>query len=125
MPAVRLSRYEFANVFKDEKGRLFLDVPDPTSKDVLLRGASRRAARAVDTLWSLAWAEYQALLDREQDIRPTSFFDVVGLANDIVDPVAPIADGKVVLLPSAEVILGDVRIPPPFVPTTAANPGSA
>lgn len=114
MAAVRVSRYEFASPYRDEQGRIFLDVPDPLPKSVLLRGASRRVVVESDTLWSIAWAAYESLLDREQDIRPTSFFDVVGDANDIVDPTALLPAGATFFVPSIEVLLGDVRVPPPF-----------
>lgn len=120
--AVSLDRDEFANVFKDELGRLFLDVPDPTPKAVLLRGASRRVSTGGDTLWGLAWAGYQALLDVEQDIRPTSFYDAIAEANDVVDPLAPLPAG-VIFVPSIEVVLGELRTPPSYLPTTAASPG--
>jgi hypothetical protein len=120
---VSLDRDEFANVNKDDQGRLFLDVPDPTPKAVLLRGATRRVASQGDTLWSLAWVAYQSLLDPEKDIRPTSFFDAIAEANDIVDPLAELPFGKVVFLPSVEVLLGEFRAPPAYLPTTAAAPG--
>lgn len=118
MPAVRLSRYAFANAFVDELGRVFLDVPDPISKGVLCRGASRRTVLESDTLWTIAWAAYESLLDREQDIRPTGFFDVIGDANDVVDPIAPLPAGRTFFVPTIEVLLGDVRVRPPF---SAAN----
>lgn len=120
--AVSLDRDEFANVFKDELGRTFLDVPDPVPKAVLLRGASRRVSQGGDTLWSLAWAAYQALLDPEKDIRPTSFFDAIAEANDVVNPLAPLPAG-VIFLPSIEVVLGELRAPPAYLPSTAAAPG--
>jgi hypothetical protein len=120
---VSLDRDEFANVWKDDQGRLFLDVPDPLPKAILLRGATRKVATRGDTLWSLAWIAYQALLDPEKDIRPTSFFDAIAEANDVVDPLAELPYGKVVFLPSIEVVLGELRAPPAFVPTTASVPG--
>lgn len=121
--AVTLDRDEFANVFKDEQGRLFLDVPDPTPKAVLLRGASRRVARQGDTLWGIAWQAYQALLDSEKDIRPASFFDAIGEANDVVNPLEELPFGRVIFVPSIEVLLGEHRAPPAYLPTTAAGPG--
>lgn len=109
---VRLSRYEFANTFVDEKGRKYLDVPDPISKAILRRGASLRTVQESDTLWSLAWLAYEPLLDTEQDIRPTSFFDVIGDANDIVNPLAPLPTKSTFYLPTIEVLQGDVRVRP-------------
>lgn len=113
MPLVRFSRYEFCDVHTDDKGRIFLDVVPPVPKNILLRGAARRTVQDGDTLWSLAWLGYQHILDREQDIRPTSLFDVVADANDVVDPLAPLPVGTIFFLPTLETVYGDVRVPPP------------
>lgn len=120
MGVVRLSRYEFADVHQDAQGHVFLDVVPPVPKSVILRGAAQKVLRDGDTLWSLAWLAYQQILDREQDIRPTSFFDVIADANDVVNPIAPLSTylqpkQSVFFLPTLEVLLGDVRVPPPAV----------
>lgn len=114
MPATRGSRYEYVAVYQDPQGRLYTDVPTPMDKTVLLRDASRYIAKAGDTPWSIAWKFYKATLDREQDFRPTSFFDVICQANDILDPFARIVEGKIILVPRLEVIQGEIRVPPPF-----------
>ncbi len=114
MPAVRLSRYEFAPVETDECDRIFLDVPPPPTKEVLLRNPDRVVVGEGDTVFTIAWRVYTDLLDREQDIRPTSFYDVICHANDIVDPTEPLEIGRILFIPSIQTIVGDVRVPPPF-----------
>ena len=120
MPATRLSRYEFAAVEVDSCGRTFLDVPDPISRSVRssdLRGISGET----DTLFGFAWKAYRDLLDREQDIRPTSFWDVIAQMNNLIDAVPVYEEGRLTLVPgtdlrvpSIEVLLGEIRVPPPF-----------
>lgn len=114
MPPCRLSRYEYAPVELDADGRPFLDVPVPVPKSILLRGAARVVVGEGDTLWTIAWRYYKDLLDRSQDVRPTSFFDVIGQANDVVDAFAPLELGRTFFVPSVEVLLGEVRVPPTF-----------
>jgi hypothetical protein len=116
MPAVRLSRYEYAAVHRDPEGRTYLDVPHPPSKATLLRGANRKIAVQGDTLWTLAWKAYRSILDRSNDqgVRPTGFWWIIGLANDIVDPFEEITEGTAIFIPTLEVIYGDVLVPPAF-----------
>lgn len=114
MPPVRLTRNEFAPIEQDEDGNTFVDVPVPVSKSALLRGAQAVTVVEGDTLWSIAWAAYQKLQDPEQDLRPTSFYDVIAEANDIVDVLAPLKVGSTIFVPTPEVIFGEVRVPPPF-----------
>lgn len=120
MPAVRLSRYEFAPVEVDSNGRTYLDVPDPISRKV--RSDDRRGvAGQADTLFGFAWKGYRQLLDPEQDIRPTSFWDVIAQVNNLIDAIPVLEDGEITLepglvlrVPSTEVLLGEIRVPPPF-----------
>lgn len=121
MPAPKLSRYEFSPVEQDSAGRFYLGVPDPKPKGVLVRGASPHKVVASDTLHSLAWVAYQDLLNPEQDVRPTSFFDVIGRANSVVDPTQPLPVGSIFQIPTVEVLLGDDRVPPAFSGANRVN----
>lgn len=121
MGAVHFSRYEFVPVAQDIAetirpgiAAIFLDVPYPTPKKTLLQDAPRVSSGAGESPWSLAWKLYNSIVDYEQDIRPTSLFDVVCNANDILDPNAPIPTNAPLLLPRLDVIQSSVRIAPPF-----------
>ena len=113
MPAVRLSRYEYAPVHQDEHGRLFLDVPDP-----IPRRNRNDDTRAIighgDTLYALAWRAYRETLDREQDIRPTGFFWVIAQLNDVVDATVDPEAGTVFSIPSVQSLVGEILAPPKF-----------
>lgn len=113
MPAVRLSRYQFAAVHVDECGRKFLDVPDPISR------RNRRTDITVivgegDSLFALAWRAFREMLDREQDIRPSGFYWVIGQINAVVDPTEPLPIGKSIRIPSVDVLNGEILAPPRF-----------
>lgn len=114
MARLRYTRNEYAPAATDPQGRTFLHVGAPLSKQTLLRGARRYVVREGDTLWTIAWAAYREVLDQEQDLRPTSFFDVIATANDIVDPLAPLAEGSIMFIPSIEILFSEVRVPPVF-----------
>lgn len=113
MPVVRISRYEFATPHQDEQGRKFLDVPDPPIKKIR-RDDTRVVVGTGDTLFTLAWRAYKSMLNREQDIRPTSFFDVIAQMSDVVDAAAPLPEGKEMRVPSVRAIQEEIRVPPPF-----------
>lgn len=113
MPVVRFSRYEFANVHQDECGRTFIDVPDPLPKRIR-RDDARIQVGLGDTLHTLAWRAYEAVKDEEQDIRPTSLFDVIAQNNDVVDADQPLSPGTIVRIPSVRAVLEEIRVSPPF-----------
>lgn len=113
MPAVRFSRYEFAEPHEDECGRTFLDVPDPLPKRV--RPDDVRVVVGLgDTLHTLAWRRFEAIKSEEEDIRPTSLFDVIAESNDVVDADQPLEPGTVIRIPSIRAVLEEIRVPPPF-----------
>jgi len=115
VPAVRLSRYEYAPVEQDECGRLFLDVPDPIARTSRLDDA-RILTGEGDTIFALAWRAYESTLDREQDIRPTGFYWVIAQMNDFVDldQVLSIPNASRVRVPSVQTLVGDILVPPRF-----------
>ena len=113
MPAVRLSRYEFAASEVDEFGRKFLDVPDPIPRRTFVDDDLPKVGQG-DDLFTLAWTAYRSALDREQDVRPSGFFWVVAQANDIVDAAAPLAVGSRLRVHSVETLFGEILVPPPF-----------
>ncbi len=113
MPALRLSRYEYASVEVDSEGRKFLDVPDPITKRNF--GDDQFFTVGEDaTLFQLSWKAYRSAHDPEQDVRPSGFFWVVGEANDVVDAAATLQAGKSYRVPSVESLFGEVLVPPPF-----------
>ncbi len=114
MPVVRRTRNEFAPVEQDEQGRTFLDVPDPPNKADLCRGAHRYRAGDGETVFSVAWKFYRETLNREQDFRPTSLFDAIALANDIVNINEPLPVNKTLFIPTLDAIFSSLRIPPVF-----------
>lgn len=120
MPAVRLSRYEFAPVEEDDHGRTYLDVPDPLPRRVRSDDL-RFVVGDSDNLWSVAWRAYEALLDREQDIGPSRFFWVIGEINDIVDGRAPIPAGTVLRIPSIRSLTEEILVPPRFFTASRAG----
>lgn len=113
MPAPRLSRYEFAPVEVDEQGRPFLDVPEPPAR-VSRNDDSRPIVGEGDDLFTVAWRAYKAMLDPEQDVRPTGFFWVVAQFNDVLDAAAPLAQGRRLRVPSVEALNSEVLVPPRF-----------
>ncbi len=123
VPAARLSRYEFAPIEVDTCGRVFLDVPDPIPR--VVRPSDLRAMPGQgDTLFGVAWKAYRDLLDREQDIRPTSFWDVIAQVNNLIDarPILVNGDltlepGKVLRVPNIENLTSEIRVPPAFFET--------
>lgn len=112
MTAQRFTRYEYASVERTPEGETFLDEPYPTPKAILLRDATPHVVREGETIWSLAWAQYEKILDREQDIRPTAYDFAIAWANDIVDPLEPLTPGSTIYLPSIETLFGEVLAPP-------------
>lgn len=113
MPALPLSRYEFAEVHQDELGRTFLDVPDPISKR-LDRDDFRTIIGQGDTLGSLAWKFYKATLDRRLDVRAVNFFWVVAEFNDVVDATEALPIAKTFRAPSLQRLQGEITVPPQF-----------
>ena len=123
MPAVRLSRYEFAPVERDECARTYLDVPDPLPRQQY--GDDKRVLVAEgDTLHRIAWDSYKAMLDRspDQDVGPSRFFWVVGELNDRVDleDHARLLDahGTFFRVPSVATLQGEFLVPPRFYSTS-------
>jgi len=120
VPALTLSRYEFAPVEVDACNRTFLDVPDPIRR-VTRPSDLRAVAGDTDTLFGFAWRAYEDLNDPEQDIRPTSFWDVIAQINNLIDPL-PLYDdqdltvpsGTVLRIPDVDALIGEIRVPPPF-----------
>ena len=122
MPATPLSRYEFAPVEVDECGRTFLDVPDPItprSRPSDLRTTSVQG----DIPHVFAWRAYRSMLDPDpvRDLRPTRFWDVVAEYNGLIDAVPflegeglVIPNGTSIRVPDVDVLLGEIRVPPPF-----------
>ena len=113
MPALPLSRYEFASVHEDECGRTFLDVPDPISRRVD-RDDLRKTIGSGDELGSLAWNLYKATLDPRLDVRPSSFFWVIGEFNDVVDATEDLPVGKIFRAPSLQRLVSEITVAPPF-----------
>lgn len=115
MPAVRLSRYEFADVHEDACGRKFLDVPDPIPRRVR-RDDRRTIAGEGDTVFAVAWRAFRATLDREQDVRPSGFYWVIAQVNGIVGlaGVITVEKGATLRVPSVENLLGEVLVAPAF-----------
>ncbi len=113
MPALPLSRYEFASVEEDECGRTFLDVPDPISKRVD-RDDLRTVIGKGDEVGSLAWKFYKATLDPRLDVRPSSFFWVVAQFNDVVDVTEELPIGRIFRAPSLQRLVSEITVAPPF-----------
>lgn len=113
MPAVRLSRYEFAPIHEDACGRRFLDVPDPVSRRPSLDDI-RHIVGEGDTLFTIAWRYYRSLLDRESDIGPSRFFWVIAQANSIVDVTAKLKPGRELRIPSVANLETEILAPPRF-----------
>lgn len=113
MPPVRLSRYEFSSIHKDECDRLFAHAPDPIPKVISPDDAVIIAGEG-DTLFTIAFRAYLSLLDRESDIRPSGFYWVVAEANNILDPMAKITPGTRIRVPSIPFLQTEVLAPPPF-----------
>jgi len=111
VPATRLSRYEFAPVHEDEDGRTFFDVPDPLRR-IVRKDDARVIVAAGDTVHRIAWRAYRVMIDPEQDIRPTSFFDVVAQMNDVVDVTEPLEPDKIIRVPSIQALVGEIRASP-------------
>lgn len=113
MPPLRLSRYEFASVEKDECGRPFLDFPEPI-RIRSRRDDGRPLVGEGESLFTLAWKAYRSMLNYEQDVRPSGFFWVIGEANTILDAAAPLKTGVRFRVPSVETLDTEILVPPPF-----------
>ena len=113
MPALPLSRYEFADVHVDDDGRTFFDVPDPISRR-MQPDDSRTTIGQGDTSESLAWRFYRALLDPELAIRPAGFFWVIAQFNDVTDATIPLESGVIMRAPSIQRLQGEITAPPQF-----------
>ncbi len=113
MAVVTWSRYEYAPVHQDADGNLFLDVPDPVDPGPRIDDDRKLVAEG-DTLWTLAWRKYRAVLDREQDVRPSGFWWVIAEVNKVVDPFEPLTPGTYVMLPSVEALFGEILTPPDY-----------
>ncbi len=113
MPVVSGSRYQFVGVHTDERGRLFGDVPDPATKRKFPDDAVVTIGEG-DTLHQLAWARFRAKLDPAKDIRPTTWWYLIGEINGVTDPLQPLPAGEVFRLPSVEVLDGVYLIAPRF-----------
>lgn len=113
MPALPLSRYEFASVHQDECGRTFFDVPDPISRRVD-RDDLRTTVGSGDTVHSLAWKFYKATVDRRLDVRAVNFFWVVAQFNDVVDVTEDLPAGRTLRAPSLQRLQGEITVPPQF-----------
>lgn len=120
MAATRLSRYEFAPVEVDDQNRTFLDVPNPIPR-VLRSDDLRTITGEGETLRHVAWRAYRDLNDPdEEDLRPTSFWDVIAEVNLLIDAVpvlegdTKIPTGTVLRIPNTENLLGEIRVPPAF-----------
>ena len=111
--AVRVSRYEFAPVRVDECGRKYLELPDPLPKKIRRDDVSRVVGTG-DSVHSLAALAYESLRDREEDIRPESFFDVIAEANDLIDVTEKLVNGTRIRIPSARAIQEEIRVAPRF-----------
>jgi len=99
---------------------MFLDVPDPIAR-VVRSTDIRGIAGETDSPFTLSWKAYRELLDREQDIRPTGFWDVIAQVNNLIDAVpvlesgtVNIEPGTVVRIPNIEALMGEIRVPPLF-----------
>lgn len=114
VPAGRLSRYEFSRIHFDDEGRSFFDVPAPIPA-VTLPDDERPVVGEGDSIFTLAWFAYMAVLDSDpaQDIRPTEFFWVVALANDILDAAAPLEVGDRLRVHSVDALFTRILVPPP------------
>lgn len=113
MPALKLSRYEFATPHTDEDGNTFLDVPDPISK----RSDAddfRMTIGSGDTLHSLAWKLYKATLNKKRDVRAVNFYWVIAEFNDVVDATEDLPLGATFRAPSLARLVGEITVPPPF-----------
>ena len=114
MPGLRWTRYEFATPYRDEDGRLFLDVPDPVKVESRSDDGRVQVASG-DTLWTIAWRAYRSLLDPEQDVRPSGFWWVIAEANGIVDPTDDLVPGTWLVVPSVEALVGEILTGPRVV----------
>lgn len=114
MPVVRGTRNEFAPVEQDEDGRYYLDVPELPARSALLKGAGLYKPAEGETPFSVAWRFYRETLDRETDFRPTSLFDAICIANDIVNPMETLATGRPLFIPTLEAIFTVLRVRPLF-----------
>ena len=113
MPALPLSRYEFASVHQDEQGRTFLDVPDPISRRPD-RNDGRVTLGEGDSLESLAWSSYLPTLDRNLDIRPSGFFWVIGQFNDVVDATERLPTARTFRIPGIQRLSSEITASPQF-----------
>ena len=109
MPALRLSRYEYAAIETDEQGRPFLDFPAPLSIGSR-RDDGRPQVGEGDSLFTLAWN----MLDYEQDVRPSGFFWVIGELNAILDAAAPLKVGQRLRVPSVSTLDTEILVQPAF-----------
>ena len=123
MPAARLSRYEFAPTEVDSCQRKFLDVPDPIPR-VTRQSDLKLTTGEGDTLFGVAWKAYRKILNREQDIRPSGFWDVVAQVNNLIDArrvflegTLLVEPGTVLRVPNIENLIGEIRVPPLFFDT--------
>ena len=113
MPALRLSRYEFAAVEKDDCGRPFLDFPRPLTIGSRSDDGRPQVGEG-DSLFTLAWKAWRDTLDYEQDVRPSGFFWVIGELNVILDAAAPLKVGQRLRVPSTSTLDTEILAPPPF-----------
>lgn len=116
MPAVRLSRYEFAPVQTDENGRTFLDVPEPVKLSVRFDDI-RHTVSVGDTLFNLAYRYYLPMLNTNpnEDVRPSGFWWVIAEANGIVDPTDDLKIGTELRIPGLRTLENEILAPPPFL----------
>ena len=105
MPVVAGSRYQYSDVHTDELGRLFGDVPAPATKRKFPDDVGVTIGEG-DTLHKLAWSRFLSKLDPSKDIRPTTWWYLIGEINGVIDPLQPLPTGEVFRLPSVEVLDG-------------------